>query len=68
MSLKQTIRTLGIKQRDLARVVDVTEGTVSQWCSEMRRVPPHHARKLHDALGIPLHVMNPEVWPAEQSA
>ena len=62
MNLRTYIKTHSISQRDIARVAGVTEGRVSQWMSLERGFPAERAKSVHDALGVPLHLMRCDLW------
>jgi DNA-binding transcriptional regulator YdaS (Cro superfamily) len=61
----QKIITLAGGLKKLGEIAGVDHSTVSGWkrCS---RIPPLRALKIHEALGIPLHEIRPDIWrPAE---
>ena len=64
--LSKTLGRRGIKHADLARAMGVQRSTVSRWCR--KRVPPERCRDLSGYLGIPMHVIRPDIFPAPQGA
>ena len=62
MNLRTYIKANSISQRDIARAAGVTEGRVSQWMSLERGFPAERAKSVHDALGVPLHLMRCDLW------
>lgn len=61
MDLKQTIRTKGIRQRDVAEKMDVSESTVSKWIHRKADVPAKMIRPFADALGVTVEDVLPLV-------
>jgi DNA-binding transcriptional regulator YdaS (Cro superfamily) len=42
----------------MARALGMTPAAVSKWS----RIPVHHAHRISEETGIPLHVLRPDVW------
>lgn len=71
--IKATLRERGLKQRDIATQLGVSEATVSQWFSALRdgkhqRIPAEKARPLARALGVEPTVIRPDLWPQPEDA
>ena len=62
MDLKARARKRGIKQKDLAEFLGVSEGTMSKWLNRDVPIPPAHMRSLARKLGIRLN----DLLPLEQ--
>lgn len=60
--LKTLFRNSGKLQRDIARAVSRTEGTVSQWVSGDREIPADLVLKIESFTGIPRHNLRPDLW------
>ena len=62
MTLRDAIEGLGISQRAFGEAFGVSEATVSQWCAGARPVRAELAMQIHHTWGIPLWLLNPQVW------
>lgn len=54
----------GLTQVALSKLTGIAQPTISAYVRQTAPILPKHAKKLRKALGIPLHVMCPDVWPA----
>ena len=66
--LKAILRDRGMRQKEAAALLGVSEATVSTWMTalrqgENRRVPAESARKLADLLKIEPGQIRPDLWP-----
>ena len=62
----QEIITLAGGQKKLGEIAGVARPTVAYWKRGSIKIPVDRARRIHEALGIPLHEIRPDVWrPAE---
>lgn len=71
MCIKPYLRDRGLSQRDIAKAAGVGESTVSRWFAYLRDpktgypIPAEAAVKLEDAVGIPRHMLRPDLWPLD---
>lgn len=68
MTLRSELHKRKLTQREVSEIAGVSVPTVCQWCAGLRSVPPVKARAIHERWDIPLHVLNPEVWPPKSEA
>lgn len=71
--LKAILRDRGVRQKELAVFLGVSEATVSLWVAALRdgqnrRVPAESARKLADLLKIEPGRIRPDLWPLPAEA
>lgn len=69
LDIKQTLRERGMKQREVATRLGVSDATVSLWAAALRegrheRVPATKARPLAEALGVEPSAIRPDLWQA----
>ena len=67
MDIKALLRDRGLKQRDLARALGVSEGRVSQWVAGNERIPAERAPAFAEALGLALHDVRPDIFRAPET-
>ena len=60
MDLKQTIREKGLRQRDIAGALGVSEATMSKWVNRDTPIPMGMIRPLAAAIGVTLEDIVPE--------
>jgi DNA-binding transcriptional regulator YdaS (Cro superfamily) len=60
------VDAVGGSQTALAAHLGITAQAVQAWV-QTGRVPARRARKVAEITGIPLHVLNPDVFPAADS-
>jgi transcriptional regulator with XRE-family HTH domain len=68
MDLKQAIRDKGLRQRDIAATLGVSEPTMSRWINRSADVSPRMVRPLADALGLSVEDILPARANAPQQA
>ena len=52
MRLQELIRKSGLKQRDVAGALGMSEPTISRWATGATNVPSHMIRPLAEVLGV----------------
>ena len=62
--LAKEIRLLGLKRNEAAKLLGVTETTLSHWINGKHPIPPVSVAKLRE-LGIPLTVIRDPAMEAE---
>jgi transcriptional regulator with XRE-family HTH domain len=62
MKLKAVIKAAGLRQKDVADRLNVTEGTVSRWVSEKRTPRISDAKALADLLNMTLEEFTEYVY------
>ncbi len=62
MKLKAVIYSAGLRQKDIAERLNVTEGTVSRWVSEKRTPRIKDAKALADLLNMTLEEFTESVY------
>lgn len=62
--IKATLRDRGLRQKDVARHLSVSEATVCLWLSGQQRVPAERAKALAEMLGVEPGMIRPDLWPA----
>ena len=62
-------RKFGIRTREVAISIGVSEATVRSWRLGRTNIKPRYAREVFEKFGIPLHMLRPDTWdaPAEPS-
>jgi len=69
MTLDEIIERAGGKPEYLAEIIGVHRTTVIGYGhTRDRLIPPQHARKVAEALDIPLHEIRPDLWPDTSAA
>lgn len=59
MDLKKRAKEIGVKQKDIAAALNVSEGTVSKWLSGEMVVSSYYLRTLADILKVPVDELLP---------
>lgn len=63
-AIKKYRNNTGKTFQELARLTGInSRATVCQHCNGKRGISPDSARKYHQALGIPLSELRPDIWP-----
>lgn len=62
MDVKEIVSRAGGPVK-LGKEINLSHSAISCWT----RVPLRHCRKVSDLTGIPLHELNPEIWPLAPS-
>jgi transcriptional regulator with XRE-family HTH domain len=67
LDIKATLRERGLRQKEIAARLGVSEPTFSVWAKAMRegqhaRVPAEKAKRLADALGVPFATIRPDLF------
>ena len=52
----------GLTQEELAAVISVRKPTISRYETGARRVPPERCRAISQAIGIPTHLLRPDLF------
>ncbi|WP_439569157.1 transcriptional regulator [Sphingopyxis sp.] len=52
----------------LAKLVGVTQQSVSEWCLKGKPIPPLHVLKVEAATGIACHDLRPDIYPRDAAA
>jgi DNA-binding transcriptional regulator YdaS (Cro superfamily) len=67
MSINDIITVAGSLSK-LAKIAGVDHSTVIWWRQHGDRVPTvDRAKRINEALNIPLHELRPDIWPAPAS-
>lgn len=53
----------GVSQGEVARRIGLTRQAVTYWC-KVGRVPPEHVARVAEIIGLPCHVIRPDIFPA----
>jgi plasmid maintenance system antidote protein VapI len=62
------MREHSLTDTDLANAAGVTAEAVRLWRRQKRRINPETARKIEKKLGIPKHLLRPDLWSAAEAA
>lgn len=65
-ALEAAIETLG-SQSALARLLGVSQPSVSDWVRRAGRLPPEHVLSVEAATGVSRHVLRPDIYPLEET-
>ena len=65
MHLDEWLKTAKISQSELARLLGVTPGAISQWMTK-GEVPVARVLALESITGIPRHALRPDFYPPER--
>lgn len=70
LDLKPILRERGLRQKQAAQSMGVSEATFSVWMSALRmgahqRIPAEKAKRLAEVLEIAPGKLRPDLWPAE---
>lgn len=68
MSIAAAMQAKGFTDATLAQTLDVSPETVRLWRHGQRNPAPQKAQALNRALGIPLHILRPDIYPAPTPA
>lgn len=66
-ALKAAINELG-SQSAMARLVGVSQPSVSDWVRRIGQLPAEHVLTVEAATGISRHVLRPDIYPIEEIA
>jgi len=64
-ALKEAIELIG-SQSAMARLLEVSQPTVSDWVNRMMRLPAEHVLAVEGATGISRHDLRPDIYPREE--
>jgi plasmid maintenance system antidote protein VapI len=68
MPLADYMREHSLSDTDVANAAGVTAEAVRSWRHGKRRVGPETARKIEKQLGIPKHILRPDLWTIAEAA
>lgn len=50
-------------QESMAKVCRVSQGSVSKWLNQTKRLPAEHVLKVEKATGVSRHDLRPDIYP-----
>lgn len=62
IDLPAILEPRGLKESDLVQVLGVSDRTVLFWRMNERKVSVENARRAEELLGIPKHLLRPDLW------
>lgn len=58
----------GLSLAELAAALGTSKAELSRWETGKRKVPAHRAVKVAEITGVPVHLLRPDVFPAQEAA